>query len=193
MVSRFLPITFLFAGAASAALPPPPGCCAEAGWDGPGLLCESAFTLRVAPDEYVREDVQLEPWQPSSNTVKSPRGWYSITVVDGRSQRPRRRDRLRLLRETQLGRLFEYAAADQHDAARFVHVPRRGSRPWLEVTFWKATRADSSDWRQSPQVTYSAERYDDVLERIGFEGACPPNCLSTDRVPRGCGAEEPNR
>jgi hypothetical protein len=101
-------MVILIAAGPASALPPPPGCCAEVGWDGPGTLCEENFTLAVEPDEFVREDIQLEPWYPISNTVKSPHGWYSITVRDRSRSRLQPTDSLRIVRKDGQGRLFQY-------------------------------------------------------------------------------------
>ncbi len=131
------------AGSGEAHLPPPPGPMKEVGWHGPGHLCEESFTLAVKADEYVREDIQLEPWYPVSNTVKSAAGWYTITQLRDKPKPPKKRA---LLASSKLGSLYAYPPDDETDAAKFVFLPRRLSARPVEITFW---RVDPSDLRYS--------------------------------------------
>ncbi len=132
----------------------------------------------------------FEPWYPTSNTVKSPRGWYSITVRDNSSLSLQPTDRLRFIRKTGQGRLFQYGVADRNHVARFVHVPRSRRAPLLEVSFWGAMPDSTKNWRVSPQVPYPADEYDRVLQRLAFEPRCSPTCLNAQRLPRGCAIKD---
>lgn len=162
----------LLAAAPAAALPPPAGPPEEVGWKGPGLVCEADFTLRLEPGEFAREDIQLEPWYPVSDTVKSAEGWYSIKVLD---HKPPRSERVGPVRRLSRGKLYRYEPRDQLAAARFIMIPKRGKA--LQVSFWR-TLGPSSDWMVSPTRDYDPARYEQALNRISFGRICRPGCLN---------------
>lgn len=147
---------------------------AEVGWAGPGHLCEAEFTLKVEANEYVREDVQLEPSYPASNTVKSEAGWFTISTLTLKPQQPERR--LQVAADS-LGALYEYpeGALDK----RFVFFPATTERPAVEVKFHKIVgTSDGMNWMAAPQRSFPTTQYDAVLRRLVFARTHPDDCVN---------------
>lgn len=164
--------SLVFAGTAAAHIPAGP--MAEVGWAGPGHLCEAHFTLAVEPDEYVREDIQLEPSQPASNTIKSERGWFTISILELAPTRPPRSPRVRV---NGIGNLYEFP--DDLVGGRFVFLPSSTARPAVEITFYKvAGSPQTGDWKTSPQRSFRRDEYAAVLDRIAFTRTDPSDCLN---------------
>jgi hypothetical protein len=147
---------------------------AEVGWAGPGHLCEAHFTLAVGPDEYVREDIQLEPSQPASNTIKSERGWFTISILELKPSRPPRSSRVRV---NDIGSLYEFP--DDVLEKRFVFLPSSTRKPAVAITFYKVTGSpQTGDWKTSPQRSFRPVEYAAVLDRIAFTRTVPNDCLN---------------
>ena len=149
----------------------------EKGWDGPGQLCEKRFTLTVNSDEYVREDIQLEPWYPVSNTIKSPTGWFGITQA---SDRPSRNKLGKLLQSRPQGMVYDYGVDDLTGNKLLIFLPRNRTHGSVVISFYPAYRSstNNSDWRAAPQVGYDPAEYDSVLRRIVFNNAARTDCLN---------------
>jgi len=170
---------FMLAGPAGAYVPsgPPPP---EAGWDGPGLFCGEGFTFTVEAGEFIREDLQLQLSQPISNTVKSARGWYSISVpfivdpAEPNTPPPGGR----LVSRDEKGALYEYAGSNLNYLGRaFVYFPVGRDRRPVTVEF--SSPGTGGDWRrQPPQAELGPEEQRGVLKRIAFGATCPPRCVS---------------
>lgn len=156
----------------------PRGPLPEVGWDGPGHLCEASFTLKVERGEYVREDVQLEPWYPASNTIKSSDGWYSISELH---EMPEKSENLRKVISNDHGEIYSFKLTDSFSfSARFIFTSRDKDKPPIEVQFFLPThpRPASSDWRIAPQKPYDPARYQSVLNRVDFSSAPQTDCLN---------------
>lgn len=149
----------------------------EKGWHGPGLLCEKRFTLTVNPDEYVREDIQLEPWYPISNTIKSPTGWFGIKQA---SDRPSRGKLGKLLQSRPQGTVYDYGVEKHTDIKLLIFLPRDPELGSVVITFYGADRssAKNGDWRSAPQVGYDPAGYHSVLQRIVFTPSARSDCLN---------------
>jgi hypothetical protein len=150
----------------------------EKGWYGPGHLCEANFTLRVKRGEYIREDVQLEPWYPASDTIKSSEGWYAISTL---RDNPAKADRIRRLNSNNLGTIYRLRpTVDSTFSARFVFSPRETAAFPVEIKFFRADRPSSatSDWRIAPQKSYDPAQYETVLNRIDFSNLRQTDCLN---------------
>jgi hypothetical protein len=162
-------------GVANAFIPPNP--LPEVGWDGPGHLCESAFTFRVKAGEFVREDPQLEPSYPPSNTIKSEAGWFAITTLSNKPPEPASRSRLR---KDKLGEVFDVPPNDPYSFDKeLVFFPSNAKRPAVAVTFFKVTKTPpDADWRKLPQRSFSQSGYLEVLNRIVFARSNPTDCLN---------------
>jgi hypothetical protein len=159
----------------------PAGPIPEVGWNGPGYLCEAAFTLEVRPDEFVREDIQLEPWYAPSNTIKSETGWFNVTVLADRPVKPGRRFELSA---DASGELYEEPPIDPNAFDKsFVFFPVRAGDHAVRISFFKVQAAPQSpDWRTVPQRSYPPSRYREVLKRFVFAKANPPDCLNRPRA-----------
>jgi hypothetical protein len=138
----------------------------EVGWAGPGHLCEAEFTLRIEAGEFAREDIQLEPAYPASNTIKSPGGWFTVSVLQLKPPKPPFR---RAVRTDAQGAVYNY----QDDGLKkvFLFLPKVTSRPALTVTFWKdpAVAGPSDDQRS---------RYASVLNRLTFARTSHADCIN---------------
>lgn len=146
----------------------------ELGWAGPGHLCEADFTLKVEANEYVREDVQLEPSYPASNTIKSEAGWFTISTPALKPRRPERRFRIAADR---LGALYEHpdGALDK----RFVFFPATADRPAIEVKFHKIVGTPGGmNWMTAPQRSFPSQQYEAVLRRLVFARTHPDDCIN---------------
>jgi hypothetical protein len=134
----------------------------------------------VKPDEFVREDIQLEPSYPPSDTIKSEAGWFSIATLSIKPPRPMPQSRVR---KDKAGNLYEIPPNDPYafDKA-FVFLPSRVDAPAVEITFFKVTTAPSDpDWRKMPQRSFNPSGYAEVLDRIAFAKTSPGDCLNSHR------------
>jgi hypothetical protein len=150
----------------------------EKGWDGPGHLCEPNFTFRVEQGEFVREDVQLELWQPSSNTIKSQNGWYYISTLHAK---PADRKKLKLIKRFSFGELYVIDPVDvSFIKDSFVFISRSNAKPWIEISFIRLVQPHSTspDWRVAPQGSIDPALYGAVLERMDFTNAPQADCLN---------------
>lgn len=146
----------------------------EVVWSGPGHLCEAQFTFEVEASEYVREDIQLDLFYPASNTIKSEAGWFTITTLMLKPQKPERRFRVGADR---LGVLYEYP--DDALEKRFVFFPLKADRPAVEVSFHKVSgHPQAPNWKIAPQRSFQPPEYAGVLRRLVFARTHPKDCIN---------------
>ena len=171
-------VATMCSGAAQAFIPAVP--LPEVGWAGPGHICESSFTLRVKQGEFVREDIQLEPSQPTSNTIKSEAGWFTVATLTIRPSRPILRSRVH---SDKAGDLYEVPPDDPYSFEKaYLFLPSKPRAPAVEISFFKVTASPSDpDWRRMPQRSFSQSAYAEVLARIAFRKDAPSDCLNPPR------------
>ena len=150
----------------------------ELGWHGPGHLCEASFTLKVEEGERVVEDIQLEPWYPASDTIRSSAGWFVVTTMN---RKPDASERIKRISSTKTGKIYSFRLIDPFAfSARFIFEPRDALKPFIEISFFRVDRPDPRrpDWHIAPQKSYDPERYADVISRIDFSNASQIDCLN---------------
>ncbi|MDE2596736.1 MAG: hypothetical protein KGL44_07665 [Sphingomonadales bacterium] len=150
----------------------------EKAWNGPGFLCEAAFTLALIDDEIAREDIQLEPSQPMSNTIKSAEGWYSVVQL----VLPRKLGRnLTMLKRARSGDIYQEPPENPaFVSAQFIFVPRGRRRSTVAIEFLKADQPNSrsTDWHVMPQKSYDPGKYAVTLDRFDFSRTPVMSCLN---------------
>lgn len=163
-------------GLALAFIPPAP--LPEVGWDGPGFVCEDAFTLAVAKDEYARINPQLELWYPLAYTVKSQRGWYTVSVEP---HRPKDQDRGARLRGDRTGDLFVFKPDDTfRQLRRYAWLPRASGAPAVVIVMHPA-EPQSPGWRERPDKALAPADDAGVLKRLTFGRSGKKGCLNAHR------------